>query len=118
MQLSVEHPMDGVAVIKLVGKVFEDFYGSADFCGEIEKCIKAQRTQVIVDLQNTGWVNAVGMGKLERGFHRLHDVGGRLVLANVPEKIEALFISTKLCVPISPIVANVDVVRTESTQTA
>jgi anti-anti-sigma factor len=99
MQLEVEYPMDGVAVIKLVGIFFEDFYGTTDFSGEIEKCIEVKRTQVIIDLQNLGWVNAAGMGKLERGFHRLHDVGGRLVLANVPEKIEALFIATKLCVP-------------------
>lgn len=115
MQLIVEYPMDGVAVIKLVGKVFEDFYGTTDFRGEIEKCIKAQRTQVIADLQNVGWVNAAGMGKLGWGFHRLQEVGGRLVLANVPEKIEALFIAAKLCAPSQ---SKEIMVCTETTQTS
>jgi anti-sigma B factor antagonist len=62
----------------------------------IKGLIKDGIKKVVVDLKGVKWMNSSGLGVLMASHSSLQSAGGDLRLSNVTEKVESLFMVTKL----------------------
>ncbi len=53
-------------------------------------------SKVVIDLGKVKWMNSSGLGAIMGAMTTLKNAGGELKLANVTEKVQSLFIITKL----------------------
>jgi anti-sigma B factor antagonist len=86
---------DHVAVIEVKGKVM----GGPDatvFQDEVKALIAKGFKKFIFDLGGVDWMNSSGLGILIGAFTTIKNAEGELKLANVTEKIQSLFMITKL----------------------
>ncbi len=86
---------DHVAIIEVKGKVM----GGPDatvFQDEVKAQIAKGHKKFIFDLGGVDWMNSSGLGILIGAFTTIKNAGGELKLANVTEKIQSLFMITKL----------------------
>ena len=84
-----------VAVLSLSGKMMggPDTQAVHDHIkGLINDGIKS----VIIDLGDVKWMNSSGLGALMGSLTTMRNAGGELKLANVTEKVQSLFMITKL----------------------
>ncbi len=92
----VERNVVGAAVVEVHGKLI----GTPDNCDAMHKSLKSLldkgKNKIIVDLSQTPWANSQGIGMLIGAFTSVSNVGGNLVLAHVPDRINDVLTVTKL----------------------
>lgn len=84
-----------VFILKLSGK----FFGGPETTKvyqKIEKLCRQDVTRVVMDLSKVTWINCVALGVLVSCMAVLRQRGGDLKLSNISDKIQLLFIITKL----------------------
>jgi anti-sigma B factor antagonist len=67
-----------------------------DFSAEIRKYTSQNIQHVIVDMSAVELINSSGLGMLVSGLSMMRKIGGTLVLAAVPEKVQVLLNMTHL----------------------
>lgn len=86
---------DNIAILTLKG----DLIGEPD-TGNLKEKTRSLASdnikQVIMDLGGVNFINSSGLGTLISILTTLRNVGGELRLANVSDKVENLFVITKL----------------------
>ena len=90
-----ERKRDGVAILEMSGKLM----GGADaetFDEILKTLIHEGFHNVIVSLERVKWVNSTGLGILISGYTTLKKSGGELKLLKVSDRIENIFIVSKL----------------------
>ena len=74
--------------------------GTPDNCDAMHKVLKSLldkgNNRIVVDLSQTPWANSQGIGMLIGAFTSVSNVGGNLVLAHVPDRINDVLAVTKL----------------------
>ncbi len=87
--------LDGnAAVISLTGEV--DLYTAPELKTELIRVIDAGRSQVVVDMTDTTFIDSTTLGVLVSGIKRLRPTGGRLALVIVDRNILKIFEITGL----------------------
>ncbi|MFH2051893.1 MAG: STAS domain-containing protein [bacterium] len=90
-----EHRRDGVAILEMSGKLM----GGPDaesFDETLKTLIHEGCKNVIVNMDKVTWVNSTGLGILISGYTTLKKSGGELKLLKVSDRIENIFIVSKL----------------------
>jgi anti-sigma B factor antagonist len=89
------HVKDGIEVVEPRGK----FLGGAD-TGDLDEKLYALLgrgvTNVVIDLTSTDWMNSSGLAILLHHYKKYRDRDGRLVLANLTDKIEKVLVISRL----------------------
>lgn len=90
-----ERKRDGVAILELSGKIMggED---AVAFDSTLKTLIHEGVLNVIVSLERVNWVNSSGLGILISGYSTLKNSGGELKLLKVSNRIESIFMVSKL----------------------
>ena len=90
-----ERKRDGVAIIELSGKLM----GGPD-AATVDETIKTLLHEgirnIVVNLEKVRWVNSTGLGILISGYTTVKKSGGELKLLKVSDRIENIFIVSKL----------------------
>lgn len=86
---------DGIVVISLSGKIMGG-PEAGQINEQINNLIDSGKMKIVIDLQNVEWMNSSGLGILIGAITTLKNNGGRMILANVSERIENLLKITKL----------------------
>ncbi len=90
-----ERKRDGVAILEMSGKLMGG--PDAEAFAEILKTLVHEGcNNVIVNMEKVNWVNSTGLGILISGYSTLKKSGGELKLLKVSERIENIFIVSKL----------------------
>lgn len=90
-----ERKRDGVAILEMSGKLMGG--PDADAFDEILKTLIHEGCKnVIVHMDKVKWVNSTGLGILISGYTTLKKSGGELKLLKVSDRIENIFIVSKL----------------------
>lgn len=90
-----ERKRDGVAILEMSGKLMGGPDADA-FDETLKTLIHEDCRNVIVNLEKVSWVNSTGLGILISGYTTLRKSGGELKLLKVSERIENIFIVSKL----------------------
>lgn len=86
-------------VIEITGK----FLGSVDgsrFREILDELKEQGKTQVVVDLGQTEFMDSSGVGVLISGLTTMRKAGGDMRLANLKKRIRHLFVMTRLLGPV------------------
>lgn len=86
---------DNVLILTIKGKVMGGPEASI-FQDTIKAEIARGHRRFIFDLGGVDWMNSSGLGILIGGLTTIKNADGELKLANVTEKIQSLFMITKL----------------------
>ena len=90
-----ERKRDGVAILEMSGRLMGG--PDADVFDEILKTLIHEGCRnVIVNMEKVRWVNSTGLGILISGYTTLKKSGGELKLLKVSDRIENIFIVSKL----------------------
>ena len=90
-----ERKRDGVAILEMSGKLMGG--PDHDAFGEILKTLIHEGCKnVIVHMDKVQWINSTGLGILISGYTTLKKNGGELKLLKVSDRIENIFIVSKL----------------------
>lgn len=90
-----ERTRDGVTILEVSGKIM----GGPDaelFSTTLKSLVHEGNPRVLVDLGKVTWVNSTGLGILISGYTTLKRNDGEMKLMNVSERIESIFMVTKL----------------------
>ena len=90
-----ERSRDGVTILEVSGKIM----GGPDaelFTNTLKSLIHEGQPRVLVDLSKVTWVNSTGLGILISGYTTLKRSNGEMKLLNVSDRIESIFMVTKL----------------------
>lgn len=91
----VEEERGSVVVIRMNGKLL----GGPDaesFQKTVKDFVAQGRNNILIDMSKVSWVNSTGLGMLIAGYHTVRSAGGRLKLVGVNQRIEQIFMVTKL----------------------
>jgi len=90
-----ERKRDGIAILELSGKIMggED---STAFDSTLKTLIHEGTRNVIVSLEKVSWINSSGLGILISGYSTMRNNGGELKLLKVSNRIESIFMVSKL----------------------
>jgi anti-sigma B factor antagonist len=86
---------ENVIIIQMSGKIVGG-PDSAEINKQVTKAIEEKKVNVIIDLSGVELMNSSGLGILIQSNQLLKQAGGKLKLASVTEKIQSLFVITKL----------------------
>ncbi len=90
-----ERRRDGVAILDISGKIMGG--PDAEAFNEVLRTLMHEGIHnVLVNLERVKWVNSTGLGILISGYTTLQRAGGELKLLKVTERIENIFIVSKL----------------------
>jgi len=90
-----ERRRDGVAILDISGKIMGG--PDAEAFNEVLRTLMHEGVHnVLVNLERVKWVNSTGLGILISGYTTLQRAGGELKLLKVTERIENIFIVSKL----------------------
>ncbi len=90
-----ERRRDGVAILDISGKIMGG--PDAEAFNEVLRTLMHEGVHnVLVNLEKVKWVNSTGLGILISGYTTLQRAGGELKLLRVTERIENIFIVSKL----------------------
>ncbi len=90
-----ERKRDGVAIIELSGKLMGG--PDAETIDETFKTLLHEGVKnIVVNLEKVRWVNSTGLGILISGYTTVKKSGGELKLLKVSDRIENIFIVSKL----------------------
>ena len=67
-----------------------------DLLNELDFYFNEGDNKVIIDLSEMKYMNSTGLGILINIFTKVRNIGGEVVLVNIPEKINKLLLITKL----------------------
>lgn len=98
MSISVQEKYQA-SVIQIKGK----FLGSVDgpeLKQKLDELKQAGKTNVVIDLGQTDFMDSSGIGALISGLTTLRKAGGDVRLANLEERIRGLFVMTRLLGPV------------------
>jgi anti-sigma B factor antagonist len=90
-----ERKRDGIVILELSGKLM----GGPDaetFNQTLQTLIHEGMRNFLVNLERVKWVNSTGLGILISGYSTVKKNGGELKLLKVSERIENIFIVSKL----------------------
>ncbi|MCK9995164.1 MAG: STAS domain-containing protein [Candidatus Krumholzibacteria bacterium] len=90
-----ERKRDGVAILEMSGKLMGGPDSDA-FDETIKTLIHEGYHNVVVSMEKVKWVNSTGLGILISGYTTLKKSGGELKLLKVSDRIENIFIVSKL----------------------
>lgn len=83
-----------VVVFALSGKIMA-FDESTPLRTRIKEYIDSGKKNFVIDMADVPWMNSEGVGLLAATVTTVGKAGGKLVLANINEKIESVLIITK-----------------------
>ena len=90
-----ERRRDGVAILDMSGKLMGG--PDAEAFNEILRTLMHEGVRnFLVNLEKVKWVNSTGLGILISGYTTVQRAGGELKLLKVTERIENIFIVSKL----------------------
>lgn len=90
-----ERRRDGIAILDLSGKVMGG--PDAETFNEVLMTLMHEGVRnFIVNLEKVSWVNSTGLGILISGYTTVKKAGGELKLMKVTERIENIFVVSKL----------------------
>jgi len=84
-----------VTVLELSGKLM----GGPDaalFHDTIKELLGDDRKKIIANLSSLNWINSTGLGILISGYTSVKNAGGQLKLSSVAERVQSIFMITKL----------------------
>lgn len=90
-----ERTRDGVVILELHGKLMGG-PDAAAFNDTLKTLLHEGYKNVLVDLGRINWVNSTGLGILISGYSTVKKSGGDLKLLNVSDRIESIFMVSKL----------------------
>ena len=90
-----ERKRDGIAILELSGKLMGG-PDSETFDETVKTLIHEGVTNFIVSMERVRWVNSTGLGILISGYQTVKKSGGELKLLKVSDRIENIFIVSKL----------------------
>jgi len=90
-----ERKRDGVVILEMSGKLMGGPDAGA-FDEILKNLIHEGSRNVIVSMERVKWVNSTGLGILISGYTTLKKSGGELKLLKVSDRIENIFIVSKL----------------------
>jgi anti-sigma B factor antagonist len=90
-----ERKRDGVAVLEMSGRLMGGPDAEA-FDEVLKNLIHEGCRNVVVNMEKVRWVNSTGLGILISGYTTLKKSGGELKLLKVSDRIENIFIVSKL----------------------
>ncbi len=94
--MQVKETMHGdVAVVSLKGKLM----GGPETVAiheKVKELVGNDVTKLVIDLGKVKWMNSSGLGALMGSLTTTRNASGELKLANVTEKVQSLFMITKL----------------------
>lgn len=83
-----------VVVFSLFGKILS-FEDSAPLRERIKEHLDAKMKNFVLDLAAVPWINSEGIGLLASTMATVAKAGGRVVLANINDKVERVLTITK-----------------------
>ena len=90
-----ERRRDGIAILDMSGKLMGG--PDAEAFNEVLRTIMHEGVNnFIVNMEKVKWVNSTGLGILISGYTTVKRAGGELKLLKVTERIENIFIVSKL----------------------
>jgi len=96
MTLNLEQRVEGhVAVIAPSGRLTLGD-GDQKLIDCVRSLVSAGQRQIVLDLENTPYVDSAGVGALVSAFTTVTSVGGRLALAALPKRVADLLTVTRL----------------------
>ncbi len=69
---------------------------AAEFQEMIKNLVNEGKKNIVIDLGDVKFMNSSGLGMLISGYTSIKNAGGEFKLANATEKIQSLFVMTKL----------------------
>ncbi len=90
-----EKMQGGVAVLTLSGKLM----GGPETMAvheKVKELVGKKVNKIVIDLGKVSWLNSSGLGALMGSLTTSKHAGGELKLANVNDKVQSLFMITKL----------------------
>jgi|YelNatPaOPRAMG01_1025707.scaffolds.fasta_scaffold00001_179 anti-sigma B factor antagonist len=90
-----EERRDGVAVLVVKGKMMGG-PETAALHQKVKELIGEGVKKVVIDLSGVKWLNSSGLGVLMGAMTSLRNAGGDLKLSGVTDKVQSLFMITKL----------------------
>jgi anti-sigma B factor antagonist len=90
-----ERKRDGVAIVELSGKLMGGPDSEA-FDETIKTLLHEGVKNIVINLERVRWVNSTGLGILISGYTTVKKSGGELKLLKVSDRIENIFIVSKL----------------------
>src|SRR3990172_1948597 len=94
MQVNEQRQGD-VTVLSLKGKLMGGPETQAVHA-KVKELAENKSVKVVIDLAKVKWMNSSGLGAIMGSLTTLKNAGGELKLANVTEKVQSLFMITKL----------------------
>ena len=96
MSLEINHrSRDGIALVDLAGKITLG-QGSIQLRDVVAELLAEGKTQIVLNLAAVQYVDSSGIGELVSRRMTTHHAGGRLILLQLPQKIQDLLRLTKL----------------------
>ena len=86
---------DGVVIISLSGKIMGG-PEAGQINEQINNYLDKKKFNIVIDLKEVEWMNSSGLGILIGSMTTLKNNNGKMVLANVSERISKLLNITKL----------------------
>ena len=90
-----ERIRDGVVILELSGKLMGG-PDAATFNDTLKTLLHEGHKNILVDLSRINWVNSTGLGILISGYSTVKKGGGALKLLKVSDRIESIFMVSKL----------------------
>ncbi|WP_456443912.1 STAS domain-containing protein [Caldithrix abyssi] len=87
--------IDGIIVLQVSGKIMGG-PEAGQINDRIHELIEAGKTKLVIDMSALELMNSSGLGIFIGAVNTLKSNNGRLVMANVPERIQQLFKMTRL----------------------
>lgn len=94
MQISEQRQGD-VAILTLKGKLMGG-PETQQVHEKVKELAASKVLKVVIDLAGVKWMNSSGLGAIMGSMTTLKNAQGELKLANVTEKVQSLFMITKL----------------------
>ncbi len=67
-----------------------------EFREAIKQQLQVGATKFVIDLKSVKWMNSLGLGSLISAYTSVKNKDGLMVIANVSEKVESVFMITQL----------------------
>lgn len=94
--MTIKEKMQGeVAVMTLSGKLMGG-PETMEVHDKVKELVGKKVSKIVIDLAKVKWMNSSGLGALMGSLTTTKNGGGELKLANVTEKVQSLFMITKL----------------------
>lgn len=87
--------LDKVSILSVSGEML-DRYNTIDLKLKMDESFSEGKRLWVINLQSLKYLNSEGLGILVSLFTKARNMGGEVVLSNVSEELQKLFIMTKL----------------------